>query len=71
MQGMQAALSGLIAIAVRPAELLDALSDSGTSCTVDQLRSRFEDFLQKITRGREPAKVRLVIDRSEQTGEQP
>ena len=70
VQGMQTALSGLIAIAVRPAELLDTLSDSGAPCTVEQLRTRFDAFLHKITRGKEPAKVRLVIDRSEQTGGQ-
>jgi hypothetical protein len=70
VQGMQTALSGLIAITVRPAELLDTLSDSGAPCTVDQLRTRFEEFLRKITCGREPAKVRLVIDRGEDTGEQ-
>jgi hypothetical protein len=70
VQGMQTALSGLIAIAVRSADLLDTLSDSGAPCTVDQLRTRFDDFLQQITRGREPAKVRLVIDRGEHPGGQ-
>ena len=49
VQGMQTALSGLIAITVRPTELLDALSDSGAPSTADQLQSRFEKFLQKIT----------------------
>jgi hypothetical protein len=70
VQGMQTALSGLIAISVRPAELLDTLSDSGAPCTIDQLRTRFDDFLQNITRGKELAKVRLVIDRGEDTGGQ-
>jgi hypothetical protein len=67
VQGMQTALSGLVAIAIRPAELLEALGDRGAPCTVAQLQSRFEDFLQKITRGKEPAKVRLIIDRGENT----
>lgn len=70
VQGMQTALSGLIAISVRPGELLDALSDRGAPCTVNQLQSRFGEFLDKITRGKEPTKVRLVIDRGENTGEQ-
>jgi hypothetical protein len=68
VQGMQTALSGLIAISVRPDELLDALGDRGAPCTVDQLQSRFEGFLDKVTRGKEQAKVRLVIDRGEDTG---
>lgn len=70
VQGMQTALSGLIAISVHANELLDALSDSGAPCTVDQLQTRFEDFLQKITRSKEHAKVRLLIDRGENTGGQ-
>ena len=65
---MQTALSGLIAISVKPADLLDALSDGGAPSTVEQIQTRFEKFVQKITRGKEPAKVRLVIDRSETPG---
>jgi len=68
VQGMQTALSGLIAISVTPADILDTLSGGGAPCTVEQLRTRFEEFLQKITRGREMAKVRLVIDRGETKG---
>lgn len=70
VQGMQAALSGLIAIPIRPTELLDALGDSGAPSTADQLQSRFEKFLQKITQGKEQSKVRLVIERTENPGEQ-
>jgi hypothetical protein len=73
VQGMQTALSGLIAIVVLPTELLDALSDSGAPSTADQLQSRFNQFLQKITRGKEQAKVRLIIERagSSSTAENP
>jgi len=70
VQGMQQALSGLIAIPVKPTDLLDALSESGAPCTVAQIQTRFEEFVQKITRGKEPAKVRLVVERSEGSGEQ-
>ncbi len=66
VQGMQQALSGLVAIPVKVAELLDALSDGGAPCTVEQIQTRFEEFLTKITRGKEASKVRLVIDRGEQ-----
>ena len=69
VQGMQTALSGLIAISIRPPELLDALGDSGAPSTVDQLQSRFEKFLQKITQGKEQSKVRLVIERGQNPGE--
>jgi hypothetical protein len=71
VQGMQTALSGLIAISVKPADLLDALSDGGAPCTVEQIQTRFEEFVTKITRGKEPSKVRLVIDRGEKSGVLP
>jgi Family of unknown function (DUF6079) len=70
VQGMQTALSGLTAISVKTAELLDALSDGGAPCTVEQIHDRFDEFVQKITRGKEPAKVRLLIDRGETPGAQ-
>jgi hypothetical protein len=56
---------------VRPEELLDAMSGGGAPCTVEQLRTRFDEFLQKIIRGKEQAKVRLVIERGENPGGQP
>ena len=68
VQGMQTALSGLIAISVKPADLLDALSDGGAPCTVEQIQTRFTEFVQKISRGKEQSKVRLVIDRGETPG---
>lgn len=70
VQGIQQALSGLVAISVRPADLVDALSDGGAPCTVEQIQARFEDFVTKLTRGKEPSKVRLVIDRGETPGGQ-
>jgi len=70
VQGMQTALSGLIAIPVKLADLLDALSGGGAPSTIEQIQARFEDFVQKLTRGKEPAKVRLVIDRGDTFGGQ-
>jgi hypothetical protein len=64
VQGMHTALSGLIAITVKPADLLDAISDGGAPCTVEQIQTRFEEFVQELT------KVRLVIDRGETPGGQ-
>jgi energy-coupling factor transporter ATP-binding protein EcfA2 len=71
VQGMQQALSGLEAIPVKPADLLEALGGGGAPCTVEQIQTRFEEFVAKITRGKEPSKVRLVIDRGENPGGQP
>jgi len=68
VQGMQTALSGLIAISIKPAELLNTLSDGGAPCTVDQLQSRFAKFVQSITSGKEASKIRLVIAHDESLG---
>ncbi len=65
IQGMQQALSGLIAIPIKPTELLDALNMGGAPCTVEQMYARFEDYLDKLVRGNDQTKVRLVIDRGE------
>ncbi|MBK9183263.1 MAG: ATP-binding protein [Ignavibacteria bacterium] len=70
VQGMQQALAGLVAISIRPDTLLDALGDGGAPCTVEQIKTRFESFLQKLTQGKEQGKVRLVIDRDETSGRQ-
>ena len=67
---MQQALAGLVAISIRPDALLDALGDGGAPCTVEQIKTRFESFLQKLTQGKEQGKVRLVIDRGETPGGQ-
>ncbi|MCY3016303.1 MAG: DUF6079 family protein [Planctomycetota bacterium] len=71
VQGMQQALSGLEAIQVKPADLLEALGEGGAPCTVEQIQARFVEFVTKITRGKEPSKVRLVIDRGDPPGGQP
>lgn len=71
VQGVQEALSGLVAIPVTSVELLDALNDGNAFCTVEQIQTRFEEFITKITRGKEPSKVRLVIVRGETTEGQP
>jgi energy-coupling factor transporter ATP-binding protein EcfA2 len=65
VQGMQTALSGLTAISVKTADLLEALSAGGAPCTVEQIQDRFDAFVQRLTRGKEPAKVRLIIERDE------
>ena len=71
VQGMQQALSGLVAITVRRAALADALSDGGAPCTVEQVRARFEQFVETLTQGRETSKVRLIIESTDAPGGQP
>ena len=62
VQGIQSALSGLTPIKVKPGALLNKLSDGSASCTVDQFRKRFDEFVTEMTRGKEVEKVRIVIE---------
>jgi energy-coupling factor transporter ATP-binding protein EcfA2 len=71
VQGVQTALSGLVALPIRPKELLEHLGGNGAPFTVEQFRTRFDEFVQKLTRGKEVSKVRLVIDKGEPEGGQP
>jgi hypothetical protein len=68
VQGVQAALSGLTAIRVKLHDLLAELGGGNAPCTVEEFKSRIEAFVQKITRGKELVKVRLVIDKGESNG---
>ncbi len=61
IQGIQQALSGLTAVNIKPTELLEALNGKGGPCTVDQLRERFESYLQKLTQGKDAGRLRLVL----------
>jgi hypothetical protein len=70
VQGIQAALSGLTAIPVRVTELLSDISGGNAPCTVADFKKRIDDFLEKITRGKEVSKVRLVIERGDGSGGQ-
>jgi len=63
VQGIQNALSGLTPIGVKPADLLSSLGDGSAPCTVEQFRSRFEDFVQEMIRGKDVNKVRIVIEK--------
>lgn len=65
VQGIQSALSGLTPINVKPSDLLTKLSDGSASCTVDQFRKRFDEFVTEMTRGKDVSKVRIVINKEE------
>ena len=70
VQGIQTSLGGLIPIVVRPPELLAALSDGDAPSTPDQLEARFKGFLEKVTRGKEQLRVRLIVKRTDNPGGQ-
>lgn len=62
VKALQEVLSGLQKVVITGDELRTALADGGLPCTVADLRDRFERHLGKLTKGRDAAKVRLVIE---------
>lgn len=62
VKALQEVLSGLQKVVITGDELRAALADGGLPCTVADLRDRFERHLGKLTKGRDSAKVRLVIE---------
>jgi energy-coupling factor transporter ATP-binding protein EcfA2 len=70
VQGIQTSLGGLIPIVLRPSELLAALSDGDAPSTPDQLEARFKAFVEKVTRGKEQVRVRLIVKRTDNPGGQ-
>lgn len=62
IRALQEVLSGLEGVPVARGELLDALTKGGARCTHDDLRSRLDGFLSAKLKGKEPAKVRLIIE---------
>ena len=55
-------LQGLEKITLPTSEIAKALTEGGTPCTVSELKGRFEKHLDALTRGKDPAKIRIVIE---------
>ena len=55
-------LSGLQKVPVKTAELRAALLSGGSPATPTEMKKRFGDYLDELTRGKEPGKVRIVLE---------
>ena len=62
VKALQDVLSGLQKVVLASADLRGALTDGGLPCTVPDLRERFERHLSALLKGKDPAKVRVVIE---------
>lgn len=62
IQALQEALSGLTKVAVTIVDLRNALLSGGSPATPTEMRKRFEEYLEKLTKGKEPGKVRIVLE---------
>jgi hypothetical protein len=56
------ALSSLIKVSVKVEELKAALLYGGTPMTIQEIKSRFESFLQDKSKGKDPSKIRIALE---------
>lgn len=59
---LQEALSGLSKVIVTTEGLRAALLAGGLPVTVLELKKRFDDYLVEIAKGKDPSKVRIVLE---------
>ena len=56
------ALAGLKKLPVNAKQLLERLLPGGAPSTPDQMRGRLDRYLGELTKGRDSARVRIVLD---------
>lgn len=62
IHALKEALSGLTKVSVKIEALREALLSGGSPATPQEMRQRFEEYLDELTRGKEPGKVRIVLE---------
>jgi hypothetical protein len=62
IHALQEVLSGLEKVSVKTADMRAALLAGGSPATPAEMKKRFEEYLDKLTKGKEPGKVRIVLE---------
>ncbi len=62
VHALKEVLSGLIKVTVSPRDLQVALQVEGGPATPAEMKKRFEEYIDRLTKGKDPAKVRLVVE---------
>ncbi len=62
IHALKEVLSGLIKVAVKTEDLRAALLKGGSPATPAEMKKRFEEYLNELTKGHEPGKVRIVLE---------
>jgi len=62
IQAAQEVLSGLSKVVVTVDSLRAALLDGGSPATTAELKGRFDEYLGGLTKGKDPGKVRIVLE---------
>ena len=62
VSALRQVLSGLEKVDVSADMIIEDLTRGGMPCTLSDYKSRFEEHLRKLAKGREQSKVRVVIE---------
>lgn len=62
VNALREVLSGLIKVSVRVSDLQKSLMVSGGSATPAEMKKRFDEYIDGLTKGKDPAKVRIVME---------
>jgi len=62
VHALREVLSGLIKVTVKAQDLQNALQKTGGPATPMEIKKRFEEYIDQLTRGNDPAKVRIVME---------
>ncbi len=62
VQALKEVLSGLTRVSVTGDELIKALQASSGPATPAEMKKRFDEFVDRLSKGKDPAKVRIVLE---------
>ena len=62
IHALKEVLSGLMPVPIKIADLRDALLAGGSPATPAEMRKRFEEYLDQLTKGKDPGKVRIILE---------
>ena len=62
VHGLKEVLSGLVKVTVKPHELQQALQVTAGPATPAEMKKRFEIYIDQLTKGKDPTKVRIVME---------
>ncbi len=62
INALKEVLSGLARVSVKIEDLRAALLSGGAPVTPEEMKKRFEEYLNELIKGKEPGKVRIVLE---------
>ena len=71
IQALREAFSGLVRVTASLKELDDELLGNQGAITADELRARFEAWLDKLLRGKDRQKARIVLEPDRHETDEP